>query len=283
MKNRIEQLQRTLNGLITEINEIKGELSVIYSALDPSSQNFNPVLLDSIKNMDKSNANEFFEIINGALTKLKKDTEAIRVPSGVHTIATHAFSNKKRLSYVELPEGLVHIGPFAFDDCERLHSVKLPSTLESIDTRAFGSCIRLSSLDLPDSLLTIGQSAFEKCLSLEAVCLPPNLESIDLCAFENCSNLKAIFIPKTVDSIGTNAFLNCPLDLHIFFEGRPDTSDWSRTWNIRNSAGNIAHGNITYHASREEFIKAYIKKPSDEGSVSDGNEGTVGINKPWWA
>lgn len=282
MKNRIEQLQKTLNGLIAEINEVKGELSVIYSALDPTSQNFNPVLVENIKNMDKSNANEFFEIINGALTKLKKDTEAIRVPDGVHTIASSAFSYKKKLAHVELPEGLLQIGSQAFAGCENLRTVKLPSTLESIDSIAFSDCTRLPSIDLPSSLLTIGSSAFSKCLSLEAVCLPPNLEAINIHAFENCSNLKAIFIPQSVDTVGANVFLNCPEDLKIYIQGHPDTNEWNRNWNIRNSTGNIAHSNIIYNASRDEFIKTYINKSSNDGSSSDGTDGTFGINKAWW-
>ena len=134
---------------------------------------------------------------------------SVKIPAGVTSIANYAFSGCTNLTSVEIPDGVTSIGGAAFGGCTNLTSVKIPASVTSIAGYAFSGCTNLTSVEIPVSVTRIGVFAFKGCTNLTSVKIPAGVTSIEDYAFSECTNLTSVEIPAGVTSIGVFAFKGC--------------------------------------------------------------------------
>ena len=95
----------------------------------------------------------FIDVIEGDIVNLK-------IPEGVTTIGSYAFSSCTNLASVTIPDGVTTIGGNAFSNCTNLASVTIPEGVTTIGDGAFSNCTNLASVTIPDGVTTIGSYAF---------------------------------------------------------------------------------------------------------------------------
>ena len=61
---------------------------------------------------------------------------------------------------LKIPEGVTTIGSYAFSSCTNLASVTIPDGVTTIGGNAFSNCTNLASVTIPDGVTTIGSYAF---------------------------------------------------------------------------------------------------------------------------
>ncbi len=133
-----------------------------------------------------------------------KTDSSYTVPGGVTGIADRAFM-QCQLNNVKIPDGVVSIGSGAFSYSTALNTVTLPSGLKKIDAYTFSCCSALQSMSIPDGVTEIGECAFESCTALESVEIPDSMKCIGEKAFSGCSELKTVNIPEGAN-VAENAF-----------------------------------------------------------------------------
>ena len=74
----------------------------------------------------------FIDVIEGDIVNLK-------IPDGVTTIGSYAFSSCTNLASVTIPEGVTTIGSYAFSKCTSLASVTIPDGVTTIGSYAFSN------------------------------------------------------------------------------------------------------------------------------------------------
>ncbi len=119
--------------------------------------------------------------------------QVVKLPLGLESIGSSAFSECSNLSVVELPEGIGSIGTSAFSKCGNLQSVNIPSTVTYIGGLAFEECGKLTKVHIPDAVITVDDCAFLRCESLAEVVIGKGVESINNAAFGECKALERIF------------------------------------------------------------------------------------------
>ncbi len=126
----------------------------------------------------------YYQIENGILKRYTGREEAIRIPSGIHTI-----------------------GKGALKGCVSLKKAVLPPGLQYIEEDAFKGCRRLEEVVIPDGVTGIGSYAFHRCHALRQICLPLSVQELGEYAFLYCDNLREARLPG-VKRLGTEAFAN---------------------------------------------------------------------------
>ena len=162
-----------------------------------TSMGANPFFRSSIKTIEVSPDNKYFETIDDMLIDTSSMT-LITYPSG-----------KADTSCV-VPDGILSIGKYAFDHNHHLESITLPEGLLSIRGAGLSSC-DFTSIVLPDSLQSIGSYAFYQC-PLTSVTLPENLQTLGNSAFASCKYLSNINIPSGLSNIEGNPFPNTSIE-----------------------------------------------------------------------
>ncbi len=163
--------------------------------------------------------------------------ESYKIPDGVTSIQSCAFTQCENLTAVEIPETVTSIGNSAFDGCEKLQAITLPAGLTELGTSVFWGCNSLTTANIPEAITEVPDFLFMFCSNLTEVQLPEKTTSIGQCAFyttgisnltlpetlttigDNAftdSALTRITIPAAVESIGNNAFSGC-LSLQMFY------------------------------------------------------------------
>lgn len=157
--------------------------------------------------------------------------KAVRLGSGITSIAGNAFYYCCSLAYITIPNTITSIDNYSFYYCHSLASVTISSSVTSIGNQAFQNCYGLSSVAIPSGVTSVGVQAFYYCVSLLSITIPSGVTSIGNSAFaycgivsliipsgvasvepymiQNCSCLSSITIPSGVTSIGTSSFQNC--------------------------------------------------------------------------
>ena len=79
----------------------------------------------------------YYQIENGILKRYTGREEAIRIPSGIHTIGKGALKGCVSLKKAVLPPGLQYIEEDAFKGCRRLEEVVIPDGVTGIGSYAF--------------------------------------------------------------------------------------------------------------------------------------------------
>ena len=149
----------------------------------------------------------------------------VRIPSGVMSIGSSAFSGCSALTSVTIPPGVTSIGERAFYGCKGLTSVEIPTTATIVGVSAFQGCSKLISVTIPSGVTSIADRMFEDCGGLISVTMSEGVTSIGESAFENCSCLSAVTIPSSVTNIAINtgghAFANCRSIQVVFVPDEP--------------------------------------------------------------
>ena len=163
-----------------------------------------------------------------------------RVPEGVKTVGSFAFSYCEALEHVFLPSGLESLGDCAFSRCKLLKSIELPDTLKSMGNDVFGET-QITKIDIPasvtkmeenaflyssintinyaDEMETLPDNAYSGAEKMKTVKLPSKLTAIPDFCFDRCTLLSAVEIPETVTTIGRYAFSGCGVNELVI----PDT------------------------------------------------------------
>ena len=165
-----------------------------------------------------------------------------RIPAGVTSIGTLAFSNCSSLTSMYLPSGVTTIGMSAFDSCSSLKSITIPVRVTKVEISTFYGCDSLTDVFyggteaqwhvvniqsllndplftaaihynyeadpdfiMPKCLTTIENEAFAGCAA-HYVVLSPETMTVGRHAFANCPNLKYIYIHSDTYYIDPNAF-----------------------------------------------------------------------------
>ncbi len=139
-----------------------------------------------------------------------------------------------------IPSGVLSIESGAFTRCEGLLSLKIPSGVTSIGFDAlWGGCTGLTSIEIPSSINMIGDNAIEGCTNLTSIVvdkdnpkfdsrndcnaiietktntflfgccntkIPPSVKKIGRDSFFKCTSLKSIKIPHRITSIASGVF-----------------------------------------------------------------------------
>lgn len=242
----------TLNGIVYEIDEEKGECTV------------------------KAN--------NKISTEIEIPDEVNGVP--VTAIGKKAFKDDKNLKSITLPDSIREIGTSAFSGCSNLQSITLPASLEILRDYAFSSCYELKTINFNDKLSRIDSCTFQLCTSIEELNIPGSIEKIPDHAFHglhsltklrfgdgvaeieansflNSSKIEDIYIPKSVESIGDHA-----LGFRYFYTD-PETSPYIQFENA------VIHGypNTAAQQYAEKFgFKFEMKGDADSSKSFDGND-----------
>ena len=134
--------------------------------------------------------------------------ESIRIPEGVVSIETGAFSGCAKLKEVILPESLESIGVSAFWCCSSLKKIELGENVRIIGNSAFAGCEALEEILLPEDIESIGESAFSSCRALKRVVLPKGFEG-EHYIFSSCNALGEVVLPDGMKLIGRFFFGHC--------------------------------------------------------------------------
>lgn len=133
-----------------------------------------------------------FDCTGSTLTKYRGRRKHLAdFPSGIDTIGSCLFFERKSLESVVLPQGLTTIGTFSFMNCTNLKSIVIPPTVTAIGMLAFAGCESLESISIPDLKFT-GVGLFEGCKNLKRVCLPAYKEEILVGLLCDCKKLEKV-------------------------------------------------------------------------------------------
>ncbi len=137
----------------------------------------------------------------------------ISLPSSLTNIGSSAFSNSG-LTSVKIPDGVTSLSSYAFSGCSSLKSVELGTGVKNIFSHAFDGCGQLASIKIPNNITNIVRKAFFNCSSLRNVVIDSEEIYKKLTSDTSCGSLiqnaTRIEVLKTiVDKEGnTNTFLN---------------------------------------------------------------------------
>ena len=192
--------------------------------------------------------------------------ETFRVPEGVTTIESQAFSYEEELAAIVLPESLQRIGHGAFAGCTGLTEVELPAGVTEIGEGAFRLCSGITEITIPKGVNQFPQNTFDGCSSLKKIHVEqghPYLFSdeqgivyyhrkeTNRGAVYLCPNgyTGACTIPSTVTFVDTRAFNRC-LDLTEVEFLRP--SNLTLDGEAFYGCGNLTK--VTFHSKQASFV-----------------------------
>lgn len=169
-----------------------------------------------------------------------------RIPEGVTTLGTDAFSGCENLTKLYIPSSLDYIASGAFEGCYYLSEVHVDNIDTWLNMRfdEYGySCNPIkdcgatlyvqgqpvTELVIPEGTTHIEDYAFYGWYNLEKVILPDSLEYIGDYAFGSCYNLYEINIPASVNYVGYGAFESCSATINCWADEQPE--EWNSDWN----------------------------------------------------
>lgn len=236
--------------------------------------NFNPKTLSSELKFLGSSA-----FYNTAITEVK-------MPEGITSVPSSAFSNCSKLTKVELPSSLTYIDSYAFSNCTNLVEINLPEGITSIQYNAFSSCSKLTEIIIPSTVESIGSGIFNSCSSLTSVkckaIVPPTtggnftsgmdlnhctlyIAPFTIDAYRAAQNWSDFYIMKPLDEPVKNIYINRPMTFDLLSEDNavlqenPNmTLDYS---NNRNNVGQLtASGDGTLSAGVFKILHSFASR-----------------------
>ena len=129
----------------------------------------------------------------------KKKGSTYKIPKGVKTIGSYAFSSNdgwgddnQYMKKVIMPNSVTVVKKGAFYGAKKLKKVIFSKNLKKIE--ADGFCCYLSSVKLPNSVEYIGEYAF-KCEEMKGtIVIPKNVKTLGYDAFVNAHHVKKIIV-----------------------------------------------------------------------------------------
>lgn len=131
--------------------------------------------------------------------------EAVKLPNGLESIDSDAFSECYKLKSIEVPDSVTYIGPDAFEYCTALTSAKLGTGIKEINNRTFFRCTALESVNIPDGVTSIGDKAFYGCGALKELTVPRSVKNIGDGALGKYTNYNTDEV-DTVDSFKISGY-----------------------------------------------------------------------------
>ncbi len=129
----------------------------------------------------------------------KKKGNTYRIPKGVKTIGSYAFSsnggwgdNNQYMKKVIMPDSVIVVKKRAFYGAEKLKTVGFSKNLKRIEEDGF--CCHLTAVKLPDSVEYIGTYAFNCADMKRNIVIPKNVKQIEYNAFINADNVKKMVV-----------------------------------------------------------------------------------------
>ena len=138
------------------------------------------------------------------------------IPSGIKTIAPHAFYDNEKLTSLTIPNTVTTISEYAFDKASGLKSLTIPNSVTKIGKNAFRYCAGLTSITLSNSLTIIEDETFSSCARLKSVVIPNSVTSIGKEIVYWCDSFENITLPNSVANIDPKAFYGCETIKHIY-------------------------------------------------------------------
>lgn len=170
----------------------------------------------------------------------------VRIPDGVTTIPSGAFSGNKNIKSIVIPDSVQEIQSSAFSGCTGVTSVTLGNGIKLMGSSAFYNCTsieefyvtditsylnceygdkystpmyyatkmyvnekRVTKVELPNTVTQIPQYAFYNCNSLTNIIISDSVTKIGQSAFEKCSVLAEVTIGNGVSVIELCTFSDC--------------------------------------------------------------------------
>ena len=213
-KLNIGQMYRTESGKTeydVEINEATG-MTATLTGTSGTEKDWGDGTIDTNETHTYALAGDYTIKLSGTtLPSIQgsKKVRAVRIASGVTSIASYSFLGCYLLQSVTIPSSVTSIGSGAFTNSYALQSVTIPSSITSIGSSAFSSCCSLQHIAISNSVTSIGDSALQNCSTLQSVTIPSSITSIGSGALQGCDCLRSVVIPSSVTSIGSSAFSSC--------------------------------------------------------------------------
>jgi len=127
--------------------------------------------------------NPVYSSVDGVMFN-KKQTRIIQCPEGTAG------------SY-RVPDGVTSIGSNAFSECASLANITIPDSVTNIGFRAFSWCTGLSSITIPNKVTSIEDRAFEFCTRLTRLYFKGNAPNPGADVFNNDYNVTIYYLPGT--------------------------------------------------------------------------------------
>jgi hypothetical protein len=171
-------------------------------------------------------------------------TSSIPQDGSITELRPYCFAGSS-IHTVKIPEGVTTIPSNAFSHCSLLDTVELPSTITTLDATCFAWCYALKTVTLPASLTDIKTYVFSSC-PFEEVTIPAAVNNILDNAFGNQSKLKSVTFKKKLDANGNiiapfihkNAFANsAAVDGVVFNVPWSEDYDYNYIESIKNADG----------------------------------------------
>ncbi len=104
-----------------------------------------------------------------AMCAWNNNLEAVKFPSRLSDIGSHAFAYCGELNHVNIPSAVTHIGSNAFSRCVNLEEIVLPAGMKELESYAFSDCESLRSAVLPSNANLLGELIFSGCINLRTL------------------------------------------------------------------------------------------------------------------
>lgn len=154
-------------------------------------------------------ANPYFTSPSGSNAILTKDGRTVVVgcrntviPEDVVRISENAFSGRVSDWVFRLPDGLQTIESYAFSGCDGIYQLIIPRSVTSIGDGAFSGCRNLAVVQMLCPLPVIRPYTFGNCPNLCVLGLPDGVGQIYKTAFANCGKLPPLALPSSASMVG---------------------------------------------------------------------------------
>lgn len=104
-----------------------------------------------------------------AMCAWNNNLEAVKFPSRLNDIGSHAFAYCGKLNHVNIPSAVTHIGSNAFSQCGSLEEIVLPAGMKELESYAFSDCESLKSAVMPSNANLLGELIFSGCINLRTL------------------------------------------------------------------------------------------------------------------
>ena len=164
------------------------------------------------ENIYVADDHETYGSVNGMLTNKAGDTilycppgrrGALRIPTGIRTIAAGAFAGCTRLSSLTIPNFVTAIEDGVFSGCTGLTTVTFSGGNAlgeelTVGASVFENCERLSNVVFEENsnVVSLGEAVFSGCTRITSVSLPATVSTISQGLFAGCTNLVTIAVDE---------------------------------------------------------------------------------------
>ena len=142
----------------------------------------------------------------------EREEGVVKLPEGVTTIESGAFSGCESVKSIVLPAGITEIGTSAFAGCANLESiytageqakvgtVKWPNVIKDIPASVVEGCAKITEFALPENVENLGER-FINGTGITEFTVPGTIESLNIGVFDGNMSLKKVTLEKGLGSL----------------------------------------------------------------------------------